>query len=62
MNQKGQATGAVVAVVVIAIMAIMGGLVYGYVRDAMTTPMSDLNNSNFNSTVATIDSNAWAEI
>ena len=57
---KGQATGAIVAVVVVAIMVILGGLVYGYVRDSMTQSMSDLNSAQFNATVTTIDNNAYA--
>jgi len=59
---KGQAAtaGTVITVVTVAIMVIIGGLVYGYVRDAMSTPMSDLGSTDFNNTVDTVDSNAWA--
>ena len=59
---KGQlaVTGSVITVIIIAVMVIIGGLTYGYVRDAMTTPMSNLANADFNSTVDTVDDNAWA--
>jgi len=60
--KKGQMgiTGSVITVLIVAVMVIIGGLTYGYVRDAMTTPMSNLASSSFNSTVSTVDSNTWA--
>jgi hypothetical protein len=62
MSKKGQfaVTGSVVAVLVVAIMVIVGALTYGYVRDAITTPMSNLASTSFNNTVANVDSNAYA--
>ena len=53
-------TGAVLTVLIVAIMVILGGLTYGHVRNAMTTPMSNLGNVDFNNTVSTVDDNAWA--
>lgn len=60
--RKGQlaVTGSVITVIIVAVMVIIGGLTYGYIRDAMTTPMSNLANTAFNTTVATVDSNTWA--
>ena len=62
MMSKGQiaVTGSVVTVLIVAVMVLIGGLTYGYVRDAMTTPMSNLGSSDFNNTVSTVDDNAWA--
>ncbi len=59
---KGQAavTGSVITVVVVAVMVLIGGLTYGYIRDAMTTPMSNLGSTQFNATVSTVDANSWA--
>lgn len=59
---KGQiaVTGSVVTVLIVAVMVLIGGLTYGYIRDAITTPMSNLASTDFNTTVATIDSNIWA--
>jgi hypothetical protein len=60
--KKGQlaVTSSVITVIVVAVMVIIGGVVYGYIRDAMTTPMSDLGSSALNSTIATIDTNTYA--
>lgn len=52
--------GAVVTIVIVAVLILIGALVYGYVRDAITTPMSNLGSTNFNNTVSTIDSNSWS--
>ena len=59
---KGQfaVTGAVVAVLVVAVMVIIGALTYGFIRDAITTPMSTLGSTAFNATVANVDANAYA--
>jgi hypothetical protein len=59
---KGQiaVTGSVVTVLIVAVMVLIGGLTYGYIRDAITTPMSNLASTDFNNTVATVDSNTWA--
>jgi len=59
---KGQmaVTGSVIAVIIVAVLVIIGGLVYGYVRDAINTPMSNLASTNFNNTVTTVDNNTWA--
>ena len=63
--KKGQTagmgvTGSIVAVIIVAVMVIVGGLTYGYVRDAVTTPMSNLASTDFNNTVDAVDDNAWA--
>lgn len=52
--------GAVVTIVIVSVLILIGALVYGYVRDAITTPMDNLNSTSFNNTVATIDSNSWS--
>ena len=59
---KGQIaiTASVVTVIIVAVMVIIGGLTYGYIRDAITTPMSSLASTSFNTTVATVDANTWA--
>ena len=49
-----------ITVIIVAVMVIIGGLVYGYIRDAMTTPMSQLGSSSFNTTVSTVDANTYA--
>lgn len=53
-------TGTVITVLIVAVMVILGGLTYGYVRDAMNTPMHNLASADFNSTVDTVDDNTWA--
>ena len=60
-TMKGQGVpSSIVMVVVAAAMLLVGPLVYGYIRDAMTTPMSNLKSTSYNDTVATVDSNTWA--
>jgi len=59
-KRKGQASGAVVTVLIVAVLVIVGALTYGYVRDAITTPMSDLGSTSFNNTVSSVDSNTYA--
>ena len=59
-TMKGQAVPtSIVMVVVAAAMLLIGPLVYGYIRNAMTAPMSTLNSANYNSTVTSVDSNVW---
>lgn len=53
-------TGSVITVIIVAVMVIIGGLTYGYVRDAMTPIMSSLGSASFNTTVDTVDTNTWA--
>lgn len=52
----------VVALAIVAVLLLVTGLVYGYVRDAMTTPMSNLGSSSYNSTVTNIDSNVYSAL
>lgn len=61
-NFKGQmaVTGSVITLIVVAVMVIIGGLTYGYIRDAMTPIMSSLGSTDFNTTVSTVDTNFWA--
>ena len=61
-HNKGQAgvSGSVVTVVIVAVMIMIGGLTYGYIRNAMTTPMSTLASTGFNSSIAALDTNVWA--
>ena len=53
-------TASVVTVIIVAVMVIIGGLTYGYIRDAMNGPMSSLGSTSFNNTIATVDANTWA--
>ena len=57
---KGQVEGTVVGVVIVAVLVIIGALIYGYVRDAITSPMATLNSSSFNTTVSQVTSNAYS--
>lgn len=60
-TMKGQGIpSSIVMVVVAAAMLLIGPLVYGYIRDSMKTPMSNLGSTNYNTTVATVDSNTWS--
>lgn len=61
-KMKGQiaATGAVITVVVVAVLIIIGGLTYGFIRDAITPIMSTLGSTQFNTTVASVDTNTYA--
>lgn len=58
---KGQAvTGSVVTVIIVAVMIIIGGLTYGYIRNSMSVPMNTLASIAFNQTVAQVDANTYA--
>lgn len=63
-KQKGQmgggTTGMVVTVVIVAIIVIIGALVYSFVRNAITPSMSSLGSTQFNTTVANVDTNTYA--
>lgn len=62
-KMKGFAVqGMVIGLVSVAILLIMSGLVYGYVRNAMEKPMSDLGSTSYNATVSNIDSNTYAAL
>ena len=60
--KKGQVavTGSVITVIIVAVMVIIGGLTYGFIRDAMSTPMSTLGSTALNTTIATVDANTYA--
>ncbi len=60
--RKGQVaiTGSVVTVIVVAVMVIIGGLTYGFIRDAISSPMSTLDSADFNTTVGIVDTNTYA--
>ena len=60
--RKGQLaiTGSVITVIIVAVMVIVGGLAYGYIRDAMNAPMSNLGSTAYNATVASVDANTYA--
>lgn len=62
MKSKGQlgVTGSVITVIIVAVMVIIGGLTYGFIRDAITAPMSTLGSTEFNATVAIVDTNTYA--
>ncbi len=38
----------------------MGAIVFAFVRDAMTTPMSSINSASLNTTIANIESNTYS--
>lgn len=60
-SMKGQGVpSSIVMVVVAAAMLLIGPLVYGYIRDAMTGPMSSLGSASYNATVSTVDDNVWS--
>ena len=53
-------TGTAIAVVIVAVLIMVGALVFAYVRDALTTPMSNLVSTALNSTISTMESNAYS--
>lgn len=59
---KGQiaVTGSVITVIIVAVMILIGGLTYGFIRDAITPIMSTLGSAAFNTTVASVDTNTYA--
>lgn len=59
---KGQiaVTGSVITVIIVAVMILIGGLTYGFIRDAITPIMSTLASTAFNTTVAAVDTNTYA--
>ena len=60
-KMKGVAVqGMIITLAIVAILLIITGLIYGYVRDAMNAPMSSLGSTAFNTTVANIDANTYA--
>lgn len=61
-NLKAQAavSGSVITVIIVAVMVIIGGLTYGYIRNAMNVPMNNLASTSFNQTVTAVDNNTWA--
>lgn len=52
----------VITLAIVAILLLITGLVYGYVRSAMTSPMSSLGSSAYNTTVGNIDTNTYAAL
>jgi hypothetical protein len=61
--RKGIAVqGMVITLAIVAILLLITGLVYGYVRDAMNAPMSSLGSTAYNATVANIDSNTYSSL
>lgn len=52
----------VITLAIVAILLLITGLVYGYVRDAMNAPMSSLASTDYNNTVANIDSNTYSSL
>ncbi len=62
-KKKGFAVqGMVITLAIVAILLLITGLVYGYVRDAMTSPMSSLGSTDYNNTVDNIDSNTYSSL
>jgi len=53
-------TGTAIAVVIVAVLIMVGALVFAYVRDALTTPMSNLESTTLNTTISTMESNTYA--
>jgi len=63
MKMKGFAVQSmIITLAIVAILLLITGLVYGYVRDSMTGPMSSLGSTDYNSTVANIDSNTYSSL
>lgn len=60
--KRGQygVTGTAVAVVIVAVLIMIGALVFAYVRDSLTTPMNSLNSAGLNASIATMESNTYA--
>ena len=53
-------TGTAIAVVIVAVLIMVGALVFAYVRDALSTPMGNLDSAKLNSTISTMESNTYA--
>ncbi len=60
MQGQVAAAGAVITVVIVAVLILIGGLTYGYIRDALTPIMSTLGSTAYNTTVAAVDANTYA--
>lgn len=53
-------TGTAIAVVIVAVLIMVGLIVFGYVRDAMTTPMDNINSATLNNSVSNVESNTYS--
>jgi len=60
VNKMADVTGTAIAVVIVAILIILGATVFAYVRDAMTTPMSNLGSATLNTTISNMESNTYS--
>lgn len=53
-------TGTAIAVVIVAVLIMIGATVFAYVRDAITTPMSNLNSTDLNNTISSMEDNTYS--
>lgn len=53
-------SGTAIAVVIVAVLIMIGATVFAYVRDAITTPMSNLQSTDLNNTIASMEDNAYS--
>ena len=52
--------GTAIAVVIVAVLIMIGATVFAFVRDAMTTPMASLNSAQLNASILNIENNAYS--
>lgn len=55
-----EVTGTAIAVVIVAVLIMIGALVFAYVREAMTTPMSNLESGDLNTTISNMEDNTYS--
>lgn len=53
-------TGTAIAVVIVAVLIIIGATVFAFVRDAITTPMSSIGSANLNATITNMENNTYS--
>lgn len=53
-------TGTAIAVVIVAVLIIIGATVFAFVRDAITTPMSSINSTALNATITNMENNTYS--
>lgn len=53
-------SGTAIAVVIVAVLIMIGATVFAYVRDAITTPMSNINSTDLNNTIASMEDNTYS--
>ena len=53
-------TGTAIAVVIVAVLIMIGATVFAFVRDSLTTPMASLNSAKLNASITNIENNAYS--